>query len=219
MRLAQEQHTVARVHWTMTFRFAPRAGCKAGSDVAPSPRGRKVGGKVLRDDSLIRGELELSSSISCYVSSFFQQLTALQVTAFAALLSALAALIAAGAARRSALASVRSASRQAWINALRDDVAELLSKRIEASKRIGLDRANNVVDSSHPELPEIMDRVRLLMFRINLRLDPDEEMHQRLTKALLEAPAPPLNIQLNAEITAAAQAIIRREWKKAANGK
>jgi hypothetical protein len=158
------------------------------------------------------------ASTFCYILAFFYQLTATQVTAIAALLSALAALVAAGAARRSAVASVRSTNRQIWINALREDVAELLCKRIEASKRISVDKTGEI-DISHPELQPIMDRVRFLLFRIELRLNPDKEMHQRLVKALMEAPAPPLNTELNAEIKAATQAIIRTEWKKAAYGK
>ncbi len=150
------------------------------------------------------------------IHQLFGQVTSIQVTAFAAILSAFAAVIAAGAARRAAVASVRSTHRQAWIEALREDVAELLNQRIELSKQIGFDHNKNLVMSELAE--ERMERIRFLMFRIELRLNPTENRHRKLIDPISEAPVPPLNKQLSADIKLAAQAIIREEWKKASSG-
>jgi hypothetical protein len=64
-----------------------------------------------------------------------------------------------------------------------------------------------------------MERIRYLGYRIELRLRPGEEDHDRLIALLAKAPAPPLNPKLTAEIKDATRAILSKEWKLAAKTK
>ncbi|HYB92861.1 MAG TPA: hypothetical protein VED00_01810, partial [archaeon] len=66
---------------------------------------------------------------------------------------------------------------------------------------------------------ELAERIRFLNFRIELRLHPHEPKHDSLIALLQQAPAPPLNSQLNADIKAATYEILREEWKRAAKGR
>jgi predicted RNase H-like nuclease (RuvC/YqgF family) len=116
--------------------------------------------------------------------------------------------------------NVLSVHRQAWINALREDVVELMEKRIEFSQLIHPHPdGTNIICSDQQKANEIIERIRYLGYRIELRLRPNDEQHDRLIALLAKAPAPPLNPQLNAEIKEATRAILSQEWKLAAKAK
>ena len=58
-----------------------------------------------------------------------------------------------------------------------------------------------------------MERIRLLAYRIQLRLRPGDKHHDRLLEVLREAPAPPNLPKQTADIMEATHAILRKEWK------
>jgi hypothetical protein len=115
-------------------------------------------------------------------------------------------------------ANARSANRHAWITALREDVCEIMEKRIQISQLYGFDSVGNLVCMNPSKEDELIQRIRFLGFRIELRLHPSEPKHDELVELLKEAPIPQDNARLNAEIKAVTQAILRKEWKKAAKG-
>jgi hypothetical protein len=160
------------------------------------------------------------ASLTSYLSNLLEHITTQGLTAAAALAAAFLGPIAAiVVGRRQVRATVLSVNRQAWINALREDVAEVLEKRIEHSQLFRPHLAEGLICTDPTKADEIMERIRFLGYRIQLRLNPGETEHDGLVHLLKKAPAPPSNPNLTAEIVAATQAILRKEWKRAAKAK
>lgn len=155
-----------------------------------------------------------------YISQLVDHATPQAITAAAALAAAIlgpTATIIIG--RLQVRASVRSANRHAWITALREDVAELMEKRIQFGKLFAVDgNSGSLVITDQVKSADLAERLRFLAFRIELRLHPGEREHDTLIALIHEAPIPgPISTKLTAEIKVATQAILRKEWKKAAN--
>lgn len=142
-----------------------------------------------------------------------EQVTTQGLTAAAALASAFLgpmATIIIG--RRQIRANVLSMNCQTWIGALREDIAELMAKRIELSELYQIQPGQGVIYTDAKTSDEIMERIRLVTYRIELRLRPGDKDHDRLVQVLHEAPAPPNLPKQTAELMEATQAIIRKEW-------
>ena len=137
------------------------------------------------------------------------------VTALAAVL--LGPLVSIWAAQKQENVSVISANRQAWINSLRDSVAEYLSV------------ANYIHVADWQKRPESeydekMDRLSLLMSKIRLMLNPNEEDHKNLAKQLGTFAALCANVReardkekwhlAHNESLALTQGILKREWER-----
>ncbi|SRR6266404_267062 len=93
--------------------------------------------------------------------------------------------------RRQIRANVLSLNRQTWISALREDIVELMEKRIEVSQLFVIHPVEGeIICTDDKKSDELMERIRLLGYRIQLRLRPGDTDHDRLVKILREAPAP-----------------------------
>lgn len=137
------------------------------------------------------------------------------ITALAAVL--LGPLVSIWSAQKQANVSVISTNRQAWINALRDSVAEYLSI------------ANYVHVADWRERPESeynekMDRLSFLLSKIRLMLNPNEDDHKNLAKSLSgfamlcanardEKDKDKWHLAHNDSL-ALTQAILKREWER-----
>jgi hypothetical protein len=108
--------------------------------------------------------------------------------------------------RRQVRANVVSVNRQAWINALREDVAELMEKRIEWALLFAPHADGQyIICLDEGKSNEIFERIRFLGYRIELRLHPGEPKHDKLIALLEQTPAPRANEKLTAEIGAHAR--------------
>ena len=161
--------------------------------------------------------LSLPSWLPALVGQFTTQgLTAAAALA-AAFLGPIATIIVG---RRQIRANVVSANRQLWINALREDVAEFMEKEIQWKLLFSPHKdGQKVIVEDQAKADEIMERIRFLSYRIELRLHPGEKDHDKLIKLLDEAPTPPRIESLTAEIKTVTQGILRREWKRAARAR
>lgn len=97
------------------------------------------------------------------------------VTALLAVLLSL--LVSLWAAQRQSRVTVLSANRQAWINTLRDLIAEYISIT-------GLMHAGDWSSRTEIEFDQKMERLALLSAKVRLMLNPKEEDHQRLGQLL-----------------------------------
>lgn len=121
------------------------------------------------------------------------------------------------AAQKQARVAVLSGNRQAWINSLRDQIAEFLSI-------VAVVHAGDWSDRTEKEYDEELKRLTLVGSKIKLMLNPKEEDHVRLADLLTEAfstlggrkAAENKNSTRGAEITRdiipLAQSILKREW-------
>jgi hypothetical protein len=115
-------------------------------------------------------------------------------------------------ARRATSAGVISTSRQRWIDALRDEIAEFLTMLQSLELADHLDGA-----PTHPWFklppPETLHRLRLLRWRLGLRLNPDEAEHIEVLSIVdqLIAGAPQAVESLLARKV---QAILKGEWER-----
>lgn len=159
------------------------------------------------------------STILSWLSQVLDKVTTQGLTAAAALAGAIVGpVVAFVIGKRQIRASIVSASRQVWINNLRNDVTELMLLRIEFSA-LFLPAADgeNIICTDQGKADSLVDRIRFLLFKIELSLNPEEALHQKLVELLGKAPAPPLNKDLNAEILRTTQNILRAEWKRTAS--
>lgn len=118
-------------------------------------------------------------------------------------------------ARRQISASLISANRQAWIDQLRDAIAQFQSLLVNLGFRGG-----HLIERSETE-DERLEKAHYLRSRVALLLNPQEEDHQSLLGLLDKAISTAyssggesrreLNITQH-EITGAAQRILKREW-------
>lgn len=97
------------------------------------------------------------------------------VTALLAVL--LSPLVSLWAVQRQSRVSVLSSNRQAWINTLRDLIAEYISIT-------GLMHAGDWSSRTEIEFDQKMERLALLRSKVRLMLNPSEDDHQRLGQIL-----------------------------------
>jgi hypothetical protein len=161
--------------------------------------------------------------LTSWLSPFFNQITTHSqgLTTVAALMAAIFGPIAAVyIGRRQVNATVRSTNRVAWITALREDICEIMEKRVEVADLIhSLPESEGPIFYDPKKGNELLERIRFLTYRIELRLYREDPLHASLIGLLQQAPAPPINAKLNADIKTATQDILRKEWKKAAKAK
>jgi hypothetical protein len=143
------------------------------------------------------------------------------VATLTAIASAIIAVMAIRAQREAAKlqsrASVVSASRQRWIDALRDDIAEFLTvdaehKAFDASPSFDPD----VNLASIREKDRLLARQMLLLRRVRLRLNPAEDIHNDLLdrmKRLVVAPQLE-SAAASEEVVELAQTILKAEWER-----
>ena len=123
------------------------------------------------------------------------------------------------AAKQQSRVAVLSANRQAWINALRDLIAECTSTS-------GLIHMADWSNRSQAEFEAKMERLAFLIAKIRLMLNPKEEDHQRLAELLRtllkslggrkagdtkDVSAGAKAVQ---ELVPLSQAILKREWER-----
>ena len=146
----------------------------------------------------------------------------------AALVSAIAALVGAAigatasyfVARRQYNVTAVAQSRQAWINTLRDTVAELQSLIVPLWHWVGNDAEQAASDTYR--------RGALLVSKLRLLINPSEADHQQLVdlaeRAFRLATGPqqgqPKDIgEIQRELTSCTQAILKREWERVKRGR
>ena len=116
--------------------------------------------------------------------------------------------------RREIRASIVSSNRQLWIDALRNDITELLV-------HLQLLARSEIADRQSSEL--VTQGVRLRN-RILLRLNPNEEPHRELVRAIddvlkqgisPESPLTPTAVETaSAKIVEISQSILKTEWNR-----
>jgi len=119
-------------------------------------------------------------------------------------------------AARQSRASVVSASRQRWIDAIRDDVAEFLS--VEDAFKALRSRGSMISAGQHAILAdeEALTRRRVLLRkRIELRLNPVKDHHQALLHAMdlhmaTSAPDPLREVDVRDKT----KALLKQEWER-----
>ncbi len=123
------------------------------------------------------------------------------------------------AAQRQSRVAVLSANRQAWINALRDLIAECMSTS-------GLIHLADWSNRSQAEFEAKMERLTFLISKIRLMLNPKEEDHQRLVELLStllkslggRMAGDPKDAEAGSkaikELVPLSQAILKREWER-----
>jgi hypothetical protein len=112
-------------------------------------------------------------------------------------------------------ASVRSSNRQAWINALRDDVANYLN----LSQRMAWLRANGMSAQPGNEVERLMFEAGKIISAIELRLNPNEDRHKELMSrlgnlALTIQGNPTAFNELRAAVVEQTQVIFKFEWNR-----
>jgi hypothetical protein len=117
-------------------------------------------------------------------------------------------------AARSSRASVVSASRQKWIDALREDVADFLSAVSAAyDLRSSGSMAQSGRDALMAEERQCDSKLRMLRNRIELRLNPNETGHQLLLDGLDDHAN--THTAATAEIVISrAKGILKDEWER-----
>ncbi len=155
------------------------------------------------------------------------------LSAFAASISALVALVAAATtpfvsfavAKRQIRAAVISTNRQAWINALRDDLAEMFELAIAHFYLRGGTLSG---EEEFKYRYELRTRLRRLENRIRLRLNPDELPNRELLLLLKKVRSLSEDLNSNGAQTfeqtmelaiVKAQEILRSEWLRVKNGR
>lgn len=120
------------------------------------------------------------------------------------------------AARRQSRVTVLSANRQAWINTLRDLIAECMAIS-------GFIHIADWSDRKQSEFDEKMERFALVVAKIRLMLNPNEQDHKRLSEILgqlmntlrsLKEKDPVKGAQLMKDFVPLSQTILKREWER-----
>jgi hypothetical protein len=114
-------------------------------------------------------------------------------------------------------ASVVSANRQRWIDALRDDLAELIAADYILADDVKLEEheLSEVDLAKHQERVEDASQRRRLMYRrIQLRLNPEKPHHDELLQAvrIVMRASGPAHPKAARKLTNTAQIFLRREW-------
>ncbi len=124
------------------------------------------------------------------------------------------------AAQKQSRVAVLSGNRQAWINTLRDLIAEYISI-------VAVVHAGDWVHKSEEEFDQKLERLTLIRTKIMLMINPNEEDHDRLVKLLVAisqtlggraAAREKRDMQkageLHNKLYPLAQAILKREWER-----
>jgi hypothetical protein len=120
------------------------------------------------------------------------------------------------AARRQSRVTVLSANRQAWINTLRDLLAECMAIS-------GFIHIADWSERKQSEFDERMERFALVVSKIRLMLNPNEQDHQRLNEMLGELMKSMRSLkekdtvkgaQLMRDFVPLSQTILKREWER-----
>lgn len=122
--------------------------------------------------------------------------------------SVLAAIIARGV----AIAQLR----QAWINALRDDIADFLGGVHKWAEMQRLSRKHVMTGEDARNLIECESQAEIALSRVAMRLNPREELHVRLLGTLRALRAPDPDYQRYSSIEQAiseSQLVLKREWQ------
>lgn len=159
---------------------------------------------------------------------------AIEIPAILGLVSASTALVASivgpvvtlTVARRQFSATVLSGNRQKWIEALRDDLAELIALlatgSVVKSKWKDKWEEGRVALNAEPALLDKFERIVLTQARIQLLINPADPDHQRLSEAIEAAAARLRSEEAPGSETVAdirtilrlSQSIIKREWQR-----
>lgn len=149
------------------------------------------------------------------------------VSASTALVASIAGpVVALTVARRQVSATVVSGNRQKWIEALRDDLAELISLLatglvIKSKWKDRWEQGRGPLNAE-PALLDKFERIVLAQARIQLLINPGDADHQRLAEAIdsaanqlrsEEAPDSATEADIRT-IVVLAQAILKREWQR-----
>lgn len=117
-------------------------------------------------------------------------------------------------AQKQARVSVLSGNRQAWINSLRDQIAEFISV-------LAVMHSANWTSRTDKDYDDEFKRILLLSFKVQLMLNPEEEDHKKLSDLLVAAQSTLSNAEGNnstegakitCDIVPLAQSILKREW-------
>jgi hypothetical protein len=120
------------------------------------------------------------------------------------------------AARRQSRVTVLSANRQAWINTLRDLLAECMAIS-------GFIHIADWSDRKQSEFDEKMERFALVVSKIRLMLNPKEQDHKRLSEMLgelmnsirsLKEKDAVKGAQLMKDFVPLSQTILKSEWER-----
>lgn len=120
------------------------------------------------------------------------------------------------AAQRQSRVTVLSANRQAWINTLRDLLAECMAIS-------GFIHIADWSNREQSEFDEKMERFALVVSKIRLMLNPKEQDHQRLSELLSELMKSMRSLkeknavkgaQLIRDFVPLSQAILKQEWER-----
>ncbi len=149
-----------------------------------------------------------------------------QLAALAAVISALVALVSAiigpfvswNIAKKQITTTLRSTSRRDWIDTLREEVAEIAGLVQEAGiKRVG----RNLTDS---DIDEFARRISRKLTKIELLLNPNEDLHNRLVYLLREVlaevwkpgktPDAEKTRELHDSILKVSKEILKAEWDR-----
>jgi len=129
-------------------------------------------------------------------------------------------------AKRQFSATVLSGNRQKWIEALRDDLAELISLLatglvVKSKWKDKWEQGRGALNAE-PALLDKFERIVLTQARIQLLINPADEEHQHLSEAI-DSAADRLRSEEATEtqteadirtIVALAQSILKREWQR-----
>jgi hypothetical protein len=133
-------------------------------------------------------------------------------------------------ARRQFSATVISGNRHKWIEALRDDLAELISLLATAlvvkSKWKDNWKEGRAPLNAEPALLDKFERIVLAQARIQLLINPGDADHQHLSEAIESAASrlrseDALDTEMEADIRTIvrlAQLILKREWQRVKTG-
>ena len=124
--------------------------------------------------------------------------------------------------RRQVNASMISASRQAWINSLRDAISEFLAVTAQLRHLVA------TCQPSEWQNAPGFERAIYLRSRIALLINPKEDDHRQLvmlvdkafsiTTVLQDTEARIRSTELHHEITTLSQAVLKREWERVKAG-
>jgi len=114
-----------------------------------------------------------------------------------------------------------SANRQAWINTLRENLAEFLSQ----TAAINLPGMSSI-DVDSERFRQMVEQLTLIEGRIKLSVNPNEEDHVLLVELLDRAvrvadtrPRQPTTLaNLTEEIVRLSQTVLKREWERVKSG-
>lgn len=122
---------------------------------------------------------------------------------------------------RTSRATVVSANRQRWIDAVREDVAEFIAVR--AQLRV-LEKAGSMEQSGQDALlkeeRELRTKLVMLRARVEMRLNPDEDEHEKLLE-LMDRYDQDVTTVADLALRTKGRSIFKAEWtrlKKEASG-